>query len=124
MPDVEATIRGSGTRQPHIEVVDRLNRCFDAGADCLFVPGISDIKTLTQLVGDVKGPVSFGMGASDQSLSLNQLTDIGIRRISTGGGLARVAINEILKAARTIATTGEFDYVDNVISEEQLHRLL
>src|SRR6186997_2706045 len=71
-------------------VIDRLQAYSEAGADCLYAPGI---KTREQIVAVVKAvhpkPVNFLIGAS--GLSLAEITDLGVRRISVGGSLARTA---------------------------------
>ncbi len=106
---------------PYSEAVERLNRYHAAGADCLFVPGVSDTNTLRRLVQDVDGPISFGMGASAQSLSMSVLSELGIRRISTGGGLPRAAFSLIRNAATEILASGTFDYLDNAISDSGIN---
>jgi 2-methylisocitrate lyase-like PEP mutase family enzyme len=111
----------SAIEGPYAEAVDRLNRYRAVGADCLFVPGLSDIKTLRRLVQDVDGPISFGMGASAQPLTTSVLTEIGIRRISTGGGLPRAAFSLIRNAAAEILANGTFDYLENAISDPNIN---
>jgi 2-methylisocitrate lyase-like PEP mutase family enzyme len=117
-------IYSSGVEDPYSIAVDRLNRYFTAGADCLFVPGLSDPENLKRLIKDVEGPISFGMGATKQPLSVNLIADLGIRRISTGGGLARAAFSTIRNAAAEILVSGEFNYLDNAISDPDINAYL
>lgn len=112
----------SGIEDPYAEAVERLNRYRAAGADCLFVPDLSDIKSLSRLVQDVDGPISFGMGASAQPLSISVLAEIGIRRISTGGGLPRAAFSLVRNAAAEILASGTFGYLDNAISDSNINK--
>lgn len=112
----------SGIEDPYAEAVERLNRYRAAGADCLFVPDLSDIKSLGRLVQDVDGPISFGMGASAQPLSIGVLAEIGIRRISTGGGLPRAAFSLVRNAAAEILTSGTFGYLENAISDSNINK--
>ncbi len=58
----------TNSNNPYGKAVERLNRYYSTGANCLFVPGISDTQTLAQLVRDVDGTISFGMGASKQPI--------------------------------------------------------
>jgi len=111
----------SAIEDPYAEAVARLNRYRAAGADCLFVPGLSDIKTLGRLVQDVDGPISFGMGASAQPLSISALAETGIRRISTGGGLPRAAFSLVRNAAAEILSSGTFGYLDSAISDPDIN---
>lgn len=106
---------------PYGEAVERLNRYRAAGADCLFVPGVSDMETLKRLVVDVDGPISFGMGATSRSLSVEALSALGVRRISTGGGLPRAAFSLVRTAAAEILASGTFDYLDNAISDSNIN---
>ena len=108
-------------KEPYSEAVERLNRYYTAGADCLFLPGVSDIDTLQKLIKDVDGPISFGMGASTQPLSVNTLAELGVRRISTGGGLPRAAFSLIRNAAAEILSSGSFDYLENAISDSSIN---
>ena len=109
---------------PYSEAVKRLNAYREAGADCLFVPGLNDLKKLEQLVKDVDGPISFGMGATPEPLTLSMLEDLGIRRVSTGGGLTRATFSLVQEAAKQIMISGKFDYLADALSETEVNRLL
>jgi 2-methylisocitrate lyase-like PEP mutase family enzyme len=88
-------------------VIDRLNAYSAAGADCLYAPGI---KTREQISAVVKAvhpkPVNLLIGAS--GLSVAEAADLGVRRISVGGSLARSAWGGFMRAAREIAEKGTF----------------
>ena len=88
-------------------VIDRLRAYADAGADCLYAPGI---KTREQISAVVKAvapkPVNLLIGAS--GLSVAEATDLGVRRISVGGSLARTAWAGFMRAAREMAEQGTF----------------
>jgi 2-methylisocitrate lyase-like PEP mutase family enzyme len=88
-------------------VIDRLCAYSDAGADCLYAPGI---KTREQIEAVVKAvapkPVNLLIGAS--GLSVKEAADLGVRRISVGGSLARTAWAGFMRAAREIADQGTF----------------
>ena len=110
--------------KPIDESIKRLNAYREAGADCLFVPGLNDLDLLKQLANEVDGPVSFGMGATPSPITVTMLEDIGIKRVSTGGGLTRAMFAQCQKAARAIQTDGTFGYLEHAISESQVNRLL
>ena len=94
--------------QPDLNlVIDRLSAYADAGAECLYAPGI---KTQEQIAAVVKAvapkPVNLLIGPS--GLSVAQAADLGVRRISVGGSLARTAWAGFMRAAREIAEQGTF----------------
>lgn len=110
-------------KNPFAEAVDRLNAYSEAGADCLFAPGLNDLSELEALVKEVDGPISFGMGATEKPLTVAMLEDIGVRRISTGGGLTRAVLGLLQRASTEIAESGEFGYLDDALSEKQINEI-
>ena len=92
-------------------VIDRLQAYSEAGADCLYAPGI---KTREQIAAIVKAvhpkPVNLLIGAS--GLSVKEAADLGVRRISVGGSLARTAWAGFMHAAKEIAEQGTFTGLD------------
>jgi 2-methylisocitrate lyase-like PEP mutase family enzyme len=94
--------------QPDLNmVIDRLKAYSDAGADCLYAPGIKTKEEITAIVKAVHPkPVNLLIGAS--GLSLKEAADLGVRRISVGGSLARSAWAGFMKAAREMAEKGTF----------------
>jgi 2-methylisocitrate lyase-like PEP mutase family enzyme len=88
-------------------VIDRLTAYADAGADCLYAPGIKTREEIAAIVKAVHPkPVNLLIGAS--GLSLAQATDLGVRRISVGGSLARAAWGGFMRAAKEMAEQGTF----------------
>ena len=88
-------------------VIDRLTAYAAAGADCLYAPGIRTREDIGAIVKAVAPrPVNLLIGAS--GLSLAAAADLGVRRISVGGSLARAAWGGFMKAAREMADTGTF----------------
>ncbi len=88
-------------------VIDRLQAYADAGADCLYAPGIRTKEDISAVVKAVHPkPVNLLMGAS--GLSLEETAALGVRRISVGGSLARVAWAGFMRAAREMAEKGTF----------------
>ncbi len=103
-------------------VIDRLKAYSEAGADCLYAPGI---KTTEQIVAVVKAvhpkPVNLLIGAS--GLSVSEAGELGVRRISVGGSLARAAWGGFMKAAREIADKGTFSELANGYSGAELNKM-
>jgi len=89
--------------------VRRLTTFAEAGADCLYAPGVTDPKQIEAIVKAVAPrAVNVLSFRPDPNLSLAALTDLGVRRISVGGALARVAWTAFMNAAKDIVSTGKF----------------
>jgi 2-methylisocitrate lyase-like PEP mutase family enzyme len=103
-------------------VIDRLKAYSDAGADCLYAPGI---KTREEIAAVVKAvhpkPVNLLIGAS--GLSIAEAGDLGVRRISVGGSLARSAWAGFMKAAREIADNATFTELAGGYSGAELNKM-
>jgi 2-methylisocitrate lyase-like PEP mutase family enzyme len=84
--------------------VDRLNAFHDAGADCLFAPGVVDAETIERLVGDLKGPLNILAGIGTPSIP--ELQRLGVRRLSLGSGTHRVVLGTLQRFARRIRDEG------------------
>jgi 2-methylisocitrate lyase-like PEP mutase family enzyme len=103
------------------ETVRRLKAFADAGADCLYAPGIktrSEIETVVKAVAPK--PVNLLM-AWAAGFTVADIAAMGVRRISVGGTLARVAMNAFLTSARDIAEQGSFESFGGVVSNAELN---
>lgn len=89
------------------ETIKRLTAFAEAGADCLYAPGIRDLAAIATVVRAVS-PKPVNVLVSTPFATAQQLADLGVRRISVGGALARVAWGGFLSAARDIAANGTF----------------
>ncbi len=88
----------------------RLTAYADAGADCLYAPGDSDPREIEAIVKAVSPkPVNVLVSRPDPNMTVAKLADLGVRRISVGAALSRVAWGAFIRAAQSIATTGTFD---------------
>lgn len=112
-----------GHPDPFNESVKRVNRYREAGADCLYVPGIRDIDTIRELVSAVDGPVNVVMGLAGTPISLAELRDAGVTRISIGGALARATMGLVRRAAREMLEQGTFEFSDRQIPDAELCQL-
>ena len=91
------------------ESIRRLKAYAEAGADCLYVPGIRAREPIAAVIQAVAPrPVNILVGAPSE-LTITDLTALGARRVSVGGALARAAWGGFIRAARTLAETGRFD---------------
>jgi 2-methylisocitrate lyase-like PEP mutase family enzyme len=103
-------------------VIDRLQAYAAAGADCLYAPGI---KTREQIAAVVKAvapkPANLLIGAS--GLSVSEAAELGVRRISVGGSLARTAWAGFMRAAREIAEKGTFTELGSGYAAAELNKM-
>lgn len=99
-----------GQPDPARVALERLIAYAEAGADCLYAPGVRDSDAIASIVKAVSPkPVNVLMSAPSGTLPLARLADLGVRRVSVGSALARVAWGAFIRAARSIAETGSFD---------------
>ncbi len=105
------------------ETIARLTAYAQAGADCLYAPGI---KTREQIAAVIKAvapkPVNILMGAASE-LTVRDLAELGARRISVGGALARAAWTGVIRAARAIAEKGSFEGFADLVSHAEMGRI-
>jgi 2-methylisocitrate lyase-like PEP mutase family enzyme len=91
------------------ETVDRLRSYAQAGADCLYAPGLRDRQQIAAVVAAVAPkPVNLLVGSS-VGLTMQDIAALGVRRVSVGGALARSAWSAFMQAATLIANEGRFD---------------
>lgn len=93
------------------DTIRRLQAFEAAGADVLYSPGLYDIGTIRTVVSSVKKPFNLVMGFADPTLTLPQLSDAGVKRVSVGGAMERYALAAFLKCAREMKDNGAFTYV-------------
>jgi 2-methylisocitrate lyase-like PEP mutase family enzyme len=105
-------------------VLERLAAYAEAGADCLYAPGVSNAAEIAQIVKAVAPkPVNVLVSGFNHQLSFSQLADLGVRRISVGSGLALAAWGAFLRAAQDIKTNGTFNLLANNASSADLNGL-
>lgn len=110
-PDIEETIK-------------RLTAYANAGADCLYAPGIRTAEDITRVVQSVAPkPVNL-LGGPAIGLSVAEIAALGVRRISVGGALARVAWSAFMRAARQLAEDGRFDALAGAIGGDVLNAFM
>jgi 2-methylisocitrate lyase-like PEP mutase family enzyme len=123
--DVVFTARTEGfirARPDLDETIRRLKAFADAGADCLYSPGI---KTREQIEATIKAvapkPINF-LNSGAFGFTVRDLAAMGVRRISVGGTLARVAMHAFIESAREIAQDGKFDSFAGTMSNAEINK--
>ena len=103
-------------------VIDRLIGYAEAGADCLYAPGIKSKEDISAIVNAVHPkPVNLLIGAP--GLSIAEAAGLGVRRVSVGGSLARAAWGGFMHAAREIAEKGTFIELGQGYSGAELNKM-
>ncbi|WP_280876127.1 isocitrate lyase/PEP mutase family protein [Streptomyces pseudovenezuelae] len=105
------------------ECVRRANAYLAAGADCAFVPGAADAATIGTLVRELDGPLNVVMGLTGNALGLAELRELGVRRVTVGGSIARAMYRRLVLAARELAESGTFSYAEDQMSQGELNSL-
>jgi 2-methylisocitrate lyase-like PEP mutase family enzyme len=98
------------------ETVKRLQLFSEAGADVLYAPGLPDLAAIKTVCQEVDKPVNVVMGLQGTNYSVQELSDVGVKRISVGGSFARAALGEFMRAALEVKDQGSFNYSDRAIS--------
>jgi 2-methylisocitrate lyase-like PEP mutase family enzyme len=106
------------------DAIRRLQAYSEAGADCLYAPGI---KTREQIIAVVQAvapkPVNLLVGSA-VDLTLHDIEALGVRRISVGGAMARTAWGGFMRAAQLIAGEGKFDGFADAAAGAELNKLM
>ena len=125
--DVVFTARAEGfiRGRPDIdEIIRRLKAFADAGADCLYSPGIKTREHIEATVKAVGGKAINFLNFGALGFTVNDLAGMGVRRISVGGSLALVAMHAFIQTATQIAKEGKFDGFEGLISNAELNKFL
>jgi len=102
------------------DTIRRLQAFEKAGADVLYAPGVRDLATIRTVVSAVTRPVNVVMSAADPAITAAQLAEAGVKRISVGGALSRLALAAFLKGAREMKDNGGFTWVRDTVPSREL----
>jgi len=116
-------LRVGDARDQLKEAIRRAVAYCAAGADCIFVPGVSNESEIATLVREIPRPVN--VLAAPGVPRVSRLAELGVRRVSVGSGLARAALGRVREAAKALLADSEFaDVFDEAIAYGELQRLL
>jgi 2-methylisocitrate lyase-like PEP mutase family enzyme len=110
-PDLDDTIR-------------RLQAYAAAGADVLYAPGLRDLNTIRRFVSALPKPLNVVMGLADPELTVAELREAGVKRVSVGGALSRVALAAVRDAAIAMRDQGSFRWVRDIMPGKELRSIL
>ena len=106
------------------DTIKRLQLYQEAGADVLYAPGLTTREEISAVVRSVDRPVNVIMGIRDCSLTIADLQELEVRRISVGSSLARVAITAFIRATREMLERGTFSFSDDLMSFREINSML
>ena len=112
----ENLIRG---RRDRDDTIRRLQAFEKAGADVLYAPGLQDLSTMRTVVSEIKKPLNVVMSAGDPDLTAEQIAAVGVKRISVGGALSRLALAAFMKGARDMKD-GNFKWMRETMPTSEL----
>ena len=102
------------------DTIKRLQAFEKAGADVLYAPGLRDLPTIRAVVSAVKRPVNVVMSHMDPAITAAELAAAGVKRISVGGSLSRLALAAFLRGAREMKDTGGFTWARETVTGKEL----
>lgn len=106
------------------DTIARLQAYQEAGADVLYAPGLASKEDIAAVVSSVDRPVNVVMGLRGVQLSLAELSQLGVKRVSVGSSLARTAMGALLRAVREMREQGTFDYAKEAANSHELAAMM
>jgi 2-methylisocitrate lyase-like PEP mutase family enzyme len=105
------------------DTIRRLQAYQSAGADVLYAPGLSSLDEIAAVVSSVDRPVNVLAGMRGSSLTLADLSRVGVRRVSVGGALSRAALGAFLRGAHEMLESGTFTFADEAASSDKINSM-
>lgn len=102
------------------DTIRRLQAFEMAGADVLYAPGLHDLDTIRTVCAALTKPVNVVMGMPGATFGVAELAEAGVKRISVGSALARLAFGSFVKAAREMMSSGTFHFSDGAMGFAEL----
>lgn len=102
------------------DTIKRLQAFQQAGADVLYAPGLATKQDIENVVKSVDRPVNVVMGLKGVQLSLAELSEIGVRRVSVGSSLCRTALAAFLRGAREMQEKGTFAFAADAVNPKEM----
>jgi 2-methylisocitrate lyase-like PEP mutase family enzyme len=106
------------------DTIERLLAFEAAGANVLYAPGLRELDQIRRVCQAVGKPVNVLMAFAGTTLTLADLAAAGVRRVSLGSALTRVAVGALVKAAREIQEQGTFTFLDSAIATKDMNAFL
>ncbi len=104
------------------DTIRRLQAFEKAGADVLYAPGLHDLSTMRTVASEVTKPLNVVMSAGDPDLTAEQIAATGVKRISVGGALSRLALAAFMKGANEMKA-GSFQWMRETMPTSELKKV-
>jgi 2-methylisocitrate lyase-like PEP mutase family enzyme len=106
------------------DTIKRLQAFQDAGADVLYAPGLKTLEDIRTVVSAVDLPVNILLGGATDQHTVDQMVELGVKRVSLGGAFANAAYTAFLRAAQEVADNGTFTFRDNATGGGEIAKLI
>lgn len=113
------TYFAGGFEDPFTETITRAVSYVEAGADCIFVPGVRDTDTIRRLAAEIPAPLNIVAGLAN-TISAPDLFALGVARVSLGGSITRAVFALLERAGSELLATGTLGFLDGAISYADL----
>ncbi|MCG8493318.1 MAG: isocitrate lyase/phosphoenolpyruvate mutase family protein [Sneathiellales bacterium] len=126
-PDFMLTARSENYLFGRSDLDDTLHRLLgyqNVGADVLYAPGLPDLATIKQVCDAVERPVNVVAGIGLKGVTMQELQECGVTRVSAGSALSRVAFGAMTQSMKEILETGSFDSFQKAASFSSLDKLI
>jgi len=108
--------------QRYSETIRRIRAYRDAGADCLFVPGVRDAPTIAKLVNDIEAPLNILAGSG--SPSIPELEKLGVARVSLGSAPMRATLGLVRRMAEELNKSGTYSALEGAPTHAEVNKML
>jgi 2-methylisocitrate lyase-like PEP mutase family enzyme len=105
------------------DTIRRLQAYQEAGADVLYAPGLTTRDEIATVVRSVDRPVNVVMGRQGNALTLPDLSSIGVKRVSVGSALSRLALTAFLRGAKEMREHGTFTFGNDAMSHREINAM-
>ena len=105
------------------DTIRRLQAFEKAGADVLYAPGLRDLPTIRAVAESVTKPLNVVVGMLEPGITAQELAQAGVKRISIGGALCRLALAHMIKGAREMKERGSFSWLAEMIPSAELTKM-
>ena len=105
------------------DTIRRLKAYGAAGADVLYAPGLRDIETIREVVSALDKPANVVIGGLDPEVKIGELAALGVKRVSVGGALARLALAKVREAAIQLRDIGSLEWLRQAMPGRDLKNI-